>query len=260
MSLPIADQWFVRKRYDDNVTLITEPHVHPFLRCNIWHVRGREADLLIDTGMGIADLTLAARDLFTKKLNVVLTHSHIDHSGGVHEFDHCYVHRAEQGQVARIDAQLPLATNRWPEDIIAMMREDGAVDDYVITARPDTEFDPDAYRQLPARNTTLISEGDIIDLGNRAFEVMHLPGHSPGSIGLWEARTKTLFSGDAIYDAQLLDELPGSDQIQYQATMRRLLDLPVNVVHGGHDESFGRARLKEIATAYLEARAAEDRV
>ncbi len=60
-----------------------------------------------------------------------------------------------------------------------------------------------------------------------------------------------------MYDAQLLDELPGSDQELYRRTMQRLLELPVTVVHGGHDNSFGRERLREIATAYLEGRKLE---
>jgi len=47
-----------------------------------------------------------------------------------------------------------------------------------------------------------VRDGDIIDLGDRAFEVLHLPGHSPGSIALFEAATKTLFSGDAITTAR----------------------------------------------------------
>ena len=66
------------------------------------------------------------------------------------------------------------------------------------------------------------------------FEVLHLPGHSPGSIGLWEARTGTLFSGDAIYDGPLLDAIPGADEDAYRITMERLRSLPVTVVHGGH--------------------------
>ena len=56
----------------------------------------------------------------------------------------------------------------------------------------------------------IVEEGDIVDIGNRHFEVLHLPGHSPGSIGLWEASTGTLFSGDALYDGPLLDQLPTS--------------------------------------------------
>jgi len=62
----------------------------------------------------------------------------------------------------------------------------------------------------------------MIDLGDRVFEVMHLPGYSPGSIGLWEARSETQFSGDAIYDGPLLDEIPGSDITVYFDTMLRL--------------------------------------
>ncbi|MEJ0007003.1 MAG: MBL fold metallo-hydrolase [Steroidobacteraceae bacterium] len=83
--------------------------------------------------------------------------------------------------------------------------------------------------------TRLVDEGDVIDLGDRVFEVLHLPGHSPGSIGLLESRTGTLFSGDAIYDGPLLDDIPGSDIAAYIRTMRRLLTLSVTVVlgHGG---------------------------
>ena len=60
-----------------------------------------------------------------------------------------------------------------------------------------------------------------------------------------------LFSGDAIYDGPLLDSLPGADLDAYERTMRRLRALPVEVVHGGHDESFGRERLHELVDAWL---------
>ncbi len=83
---------------------------------------------------------------------------------------------------------------------------------------------------------------------------MHLPGHSPGSIGLWEEATGILFSGDAVYDGPLLDELGGSDIGAYIATMRRLRELPVVVVHGGHEPSFGRERLTQICDDYLARR------
>jgi glyoxylase-like metal-dependent hydrolase (beta-lactamase superfamily II) len=106
-------------------------------------------------------------------------------------------------------------------------------------------------RQAPV--TRELEGGDTIDLGNRHFEVLHLPGQSPGSIGLWEAKTGTLFSGDAVYDGPLLDALPRSDRAAYARTMERLLSLPVNVVHAGHDPSFGRERLRELVRAYLDA-------
>ena len=61
--LPIADRWFELKRISDDITLLWEPHVVPLMRCNIWHVRGRDRDLMIDTGMGIASLRDAAQHL-----------------------------------------------------------------------------------------------------------------------------------------------------------------------------------------------------
>jgi glyoxylase-like metal-dependent hydrolase (beta-lactamase superfamily II) len=101
----------------------------------------------------------------------------------------------------------------------------------------------------------LLADGDVVDLGDRSFEVLHLPGHSPGSIGLWEEATGVLFSGDAVYDGPLLDELDDSDVEAYVATMRRLRELPVTVVHAGHEPSFGRQRLVELCDDYLSRRA-----
>lgn len=252
MELPVADQWFIRERIDNRITLLTEPHVHPFLRCNIWHVRGRDRDLLIDTGMGICSLRQAARDLFGNQLTVVVTHTHIDHSGGAYEFDGCLVHQHEEESLRLAKDYIPLQTKYWPQEVRTMMEEDGPTGDWVITARPALDFLPEKFELRKASPAPAIKEGHIIDLGDRVFEVLHLPGHSPGSIGLWESDTGTFFSGDAVYNSQLLDELPGSDKAIYRKTMERFLDLPVTVVHGGHVGSFGRARLREIARAYLD--------
>ena len=56
MPLQIAERWFETRRIGDDITLLWEPHVIPLMRCNIWHVRGRDRDLMIDTGMGIMSL------------------------------------------------------------------------------------------------------------------------------------------------------------------------------------------------------------
>ena len=110
----------------------------------------------------------------------------------------------------------------------------------LITALPHAGYKLASYSVRPARPTRIVEEGHVVDLGDRSFEVLHLPGHSPGSMGLWEKRTGTLFSGDAIYDGPLLDELEDSNIADYIRTMRRLRELPVRVVHAGHDPSFGR--------------------
>ena len=121
---------------------------------------------------------------------------------------------------------------------------------------PSAGYDPAAYSVESCTPTRVLDDGDIVDLGDRAFEVMHLPGHSPDSIGLYEAESGILFSGDAVYDGPLLDGSRDSDVGAYVATMERLRALPVEVVHGGHEPSFGRARLVELCDAYIAGAAA----
>ena len=70
--------------------------------------------------------------------------------------------------------------------------------------------------------------------------MLHLPGHTPGSIALLEERTGTLYSGDIIYDGALIDDLPNSDVAAYRRSMQFLADLDVSVVHPGHGHSFDR--------------------
>ncbi len=258
--MPVAGQWFSTAPAGAGITLLTEPHVHSFLRSNIWLVAGRDRDLLIDTGNGVAAQLPAQRALHgraARPITAVATHAHSDHMGGVHEFAERLVHRLEAGGLERASDAACLVTGDFPEELQREIAAAGlALPEVLIDALPRESFDPATFSVVPVAPTGVLDEGDEIGLGGRSFTVLHLPGHSPGSIGLWEAETGVLFSGDAVYsDEPLLDELPGSDVDAYVETMRRLTDLPVTIVHGGHDASFGRARLIEIAEGYLVRRA-----
>ena len=254
--LPIADRWFEMKRISDDITLLWEPHVVPLMRCNIWHVRGRDRDLMIDTGMGVGSLREAAKNLLGKKVTAVATHTHIDHVGGHHEFDHTLVHELEAENLRHPHDRGTLRFSQIPADYVAsLIRAGYELEGDLITALPYAGYDIDAYGVKDSVATEIVTEGDIVDIGNRHFEVLHLPGHSPGSIGLWEGETGTFFSGDAIYDGPLLDEIEGAEIDVYVRTMKRLRELPVRAVHAGHDPSFGRERLVELADAYLARRA-----
>jgi hypothetical protein len=62
--------------------------------------------------------------------------------------------------------------------------------------------------------------------------------------------------GDAVYDGPLIDDAYHSNPEDYVATMQRLRELPVNVVHGGHYPSFGRDRFRELIDDYVRGRRA----
>jgi glyoxylase-like metal-dependent hydrolase (beta-lactamase superfamily II) len=250
----IAERWFERKTLSDGITLLWEPHVHPLLRCNIWHVRGRDKDLLVDTGLGAASLGDEIADLIDKPLIAVATHVHYDHVGSLHEFDERLIHRDEAQQMASYAEFSSLRCADFPSGFLDSFEGPENFDEYLINALPRADFRIDEFAITSSQPTRTVTEGDGVDLGNRHFEVLHLPGHSPGSIGLLDVKAQTLFSGDAVYDGLLLDDLPDSNITDYLTTMRRLQTLQVRVVHGGHEPSFDGARLVELADAYIASR------
>jgi glyoxylase-like metal-dependent hydrolase (beta-lactamase superfamily II) len=252
----VAERWFELTTVADGITMLTEPHVYSVWRSNIWHVRGRDRDLLVDAGMGIGSLSDAMAPLVDKPLLAVATHRHSDHVGGLHEFSERLAHPLDAEAIERADGFASIVTADFPAGFSELMQQmyGEPPPEFLIDALPHEGYDPRSYRIQPTPLTKQLIAGNVVDLGDRAFEVLHLPGHSPGSIGLWEASTGTLFSGDAIYDGPLYDFLPESNIADYLGTMEQLRSLPVSVVHGGHDPSFGRERMLAIIDDYVASR------
>ena len=73
---------------------------------------------------------------------------------------------------------------------------------------------------------------------------------------LYETATQILFSGDTVYDGELIDDAYHSDIAAYIATMKRIHDLPVRVVHGGHYPSFDGPRYRDLVKGWLEQKGA----
>lgn len=106
---------------------------------------------------------------------IILTHSHPDHIGAAKSI------KSLSG--SRIAAHA--AEKAWIEDVKLQERE-----------RPVPSF-----RSLVAGSVhidRILEDSDLVDLGGISLEVIHTPGHSPGSISLWCAEEKALFSADAI--------------------------------------------------------------
>jgi glyoxylase-like metal-dependent hydrolase (beta-lactamase superfamily II) len=231
-----APHWYETIKMADDVTLIHEPWIKPFFRCNMWHVRGRDRDLLFDSGLGHVSLARHVRLVSERPLLCVASHTHFDHIGCHHEFAHRAVHRAEATILADPRNDLTLADKYATDDMFDRLPEG---------------WQTERYRISPAPAERLLADGDIIDLGDRHFEVVHTPGHSPGGIGLFEKRTGIFLSGDIVYDGPLIDDIYHSDRDDYQATFERIRSLKVSVVHGGHFPSFGPVRYRQIIDEYL---------
>jgi hydroxyacylglutathione hydrolase len=113
----------------------------------------------------------------------------------------------------------------------------------------------DAYR-LDGRNnygfeveavtaTRDLSEGEQLRIGDLVFDILHLPGHTEGSICLYEERAGLLLSGDVLFSGSYgRTDLPGGNDEQMVASLRRLAaDIPeaVRVLPGhGAETTMGR--------------------
>ncbi|SEI03064.1 MULTISPECIES: MBL fold metallo-hydrolase [unclassified Leifsonia] len=246
--LPARHAWFRRELVAPGIERIDEPHVHEFLRSNIWFIKGRDRDLVVDAGLGVASLHDTFPDIFIRDPILAVTHAHLDHVGSAHEFADRRMHRHSQigGQTA--------ASLLGPE-LAALLGLDAAQLPAVLVDAVPARFTVESYQIKTAPATSTVSDGDVINLGDRHLLVLHLPGHTPGSICLLDDESGDLFSGDVIYDDILLDELHESDIDQYVASMLRLRSLPVRTVYPGHGYPFDQSRMIEIIDNYLRIRA-----
>ncbi len=199
------ENWFEVIEIEPGLWALREPrHVEEVIS---YLVQGEKSALLIDTGLGIGDIRRVTRSLTEAPIQVVNTHSHYDHVGDDHRFARVAVHEKERAAVER-----GVGTGRLTD----LVREQ------TFRGVPPGGFDAEAYRIRPAAVSRGLAEGDVVELGGVELRVIHTPGHSPGSICLWEPSRKWLFSGDTVYRGPLYAQLPHSNLDDYVESMRRL--------------------------------------
>ena len=217
-----SQNWYDVEEFVPDTYIITEAE-----RFNAFLVVGSEKALLIDSAIGIGDIKRLSESITDKPLEIIQTHTHWDHLGGVAKFDQVGVHPLESNEVMKgVDKSMT----------------DGFIKRYDTSVRPFPEsFDPKAYRIFPGVETYPLQERDKIDLGGRRLTVYHTPGHSPGGISLLEDKEDVLFSGDMVKPFQpLFVHFKGCKLDDYIISMERLASLSPKVkwIVSGHTPPF----------------------
>ena len=137
---------------------------------------------------------------------IVLTHSHIDHIGGLEE-----VKKATGADIAIHQTEAPFLLKQ----------------PFRLDFMPPTPPSPPADR--------LLKEGDVITIGKLKFKILHTPGHTPGGICL--VGDGIVFTGDTLFNFSIgRADFPGSDYNQEMASIRnKLMTLPDDYkIYPGH--------------------------
>lgn len=219
--------WFAVTPLADGVWQITEPgHVAS------WLVAGDERAALIDTGCGFAPIRPVVEALTDRPVTVVQTHHHFDHVGGSGEFGEVLIHPLGIEGLAspvareRLDAYLDYAAQQ--EEAFPAYRSSDERFFHLLEdhqrVRTLGEAARAAWRIDGVAATGTFADGDRIDLGGRALEVLHTPGHSSDCVCLSLVGEGLLFGGDTVNTGPVYLQLPDSDVGLQVASLTRLTE------------------------------------
>ena len=210
--------WFTIERIDAQTFAISEykhwEETHCYLLC------GRERALLIDTGLGVANIRKIVDGLTELPVMAVTTHAHWDHIGGHRYFDNIAVHELEKDWLGRFPLPLQAVKNNLTK----------------FPCEFPADFDIENYRIFQGEPQKILHDGDRLDLGGRQIRVVHTPGHSPGYCCFYEPERGYLFSGDLIYKGCLYAFYPTTDPQLFYDSVKRVRKLNVTKIMPGHHQ------------------------
>jgi len=177
--------------------------------CNTYLITG-ERNILIDPGHqhlfghvkdGLQKLGLSIEDIDV----VLITHGHLDHMEGIRIFE---------------DSPAIYAVHKEEWSVIKR----GPAYHMGVFASPNVN------------PHILLQEGDLT-IGDKRFEIIHTPGHSPGSICIYWPEKKVLFTGDCVFEQGVgRTDLPGGDGEELKESIKNISKLGAWYVLPGHGD------------------------
>ncbi len=147
--------------------------VTPFQQnCSVvWCTRTREA-AIVDPGGDVPKLRNVLKELGVTPVAIWLTHGHLDHAGGA----------AELAEALSIPVIGP-----------------HQADKFLLDDLPASGLRFDIRDMRAVTPTRWLNEGDEISVGDVRFDVLHVPGHTPGHVTFFQKELRFLLAGDTVF-------------------------------------------------------------
>ncbi len=183
---------------------------------------------LVDAGLvGKGDYkirTLQAMKIdLTHVKRIILTHTHLDHIGCLSEIQRSipwaelWIHTQEADSLEKGDERTVYGMDMFKD-----------------MCQAQYGLKPGTFRLKATRK---LKDGEVLKIGAMAWDVFHIPGHSMGSIGLYNREHEILIPGDVVYADYSIGrfDLHGADAAELRKSLLRLAGLEVHILLPGHN-------------------------
>ena len=177
--------------------------------------------ILIDSGMGYKSIRNIVMKLTEIEPILILTHGHWDHMGGISEFQRVFIY-GHPWEIQKIREGF------ISSDIVEL------VDESMFSI----QFKPKKYQVKGRKDVGMIQDEDEFLYDDFKLQVIHTPGHTPGSICLYIKSLDMIFTGDTIYPGPLYYNQPESNSDDYLASLLKLKKIisRKTVIYPGHNK------------------------
>lgn len=211
---------FTNRKVGEGITLIEDYSVS-----KMYLIEGKNSALLIDTGVGFAGLKNYVRTLTSLPLQVVITHGHFDHAGGICEFDTVYMSGEDRGMLSAVrDKDYKLQYARKLCGKYCLGQELG-IENYA-----DTSIMPQILN---------LEDGQKFELGGRTVTAVSSPGHTGGTTVFFDDLTDSLFLGDACNPSSYLFLEESTSIRTYLLSVRKLEEMASEIRHCFFQHDYG---------------------
>lgn len=194
-------------------------------------IEGKDKAVLIDTGLIVQDFLAVVKKLTAKDVKVLNTHGHIDHIANNHQFKEVYIHPKD------FDLLKDHSSYDLRYSFLAFQAKKTGL---LAGSKLDKEEWLDKQSSLPMNNQYLmLSNRMILELGNRQLQIIELPGHTDGSICVYDKERNYFFVGDMLCEEGVLLHFSHSASVQtYVQSMKKLKEYSndSSIFYSGHQK------------------------
>lgn len=227
-----------------------EDELDGYVQSGVYLIRGQSENLLIDTGNwtlpeynnGMGEFLVELLDKEKNDLKyIVITHFHYDHTGNAKMLKERYGAQVVAHPLDKPIIEDPLIVTRRENITRLGTTPEEMLEDFNLREGESLGLsDPDIIRKywnFPVEVDLDVEDGDKLEVGGLKLEVVHLPGHCPGHIGLYNPHSGILYSGDLLHYPTPLGPYPIGDAKAHWNSIQRCLSYQPQMLLEGHGMS-----------------------